>query len=205
MPNKQQLHKNSFPLKSDNIQNLTSYLQIHRKIPSEVINLLIQENLLYQSYDSLYAVFINRKNNYAELQPIGQSRSTRQSISSESTGFWCFNGCFNKQLRCKKAFICSSSIDAISLFLIHKELKIDTNAYYCSITQSTNQDAINQIKKYTTAILALEKGKNSIACRENNLDIEHIIPNTNNWSEDWHKQCPSNKTIYVLKLEDGCF
>ena len=68
MPNKQQLHKNSFPLKSDNIQNLTSYLQIHRKIPSEVINLLIQENLLYQSYDSLYAVFINRKNNYAERQ-----------------------------------------------------------------------------------------------------------------------------------------
>ena len=194
-----------FPARAGDYRQLFAYLQTQRKIPAEVIQRLIDQSLLYQAKETNNAVFINRKRDFAELRGTLSQKPFHGVLKTQPDRFWSFEGTPIGQGEVPTAYICESAIDAISLYLLHTSHGEDTRAHYCSLAGVANQQTIDRIKRHSHAILAVDKDAAGDRCREQNRDIPHILPKTKDWNEDWYKEQASDKILYVLRLEDGCY
>ena len=99
---------------------------------------------------------------------------------SKRDGFWCFQNGSNPT-RC---FVCEGSIDAISLYELHKKAGDLDDAYYAAIGGAGKQSAIDRIKRWTKVILAVDSDEAGNICRQRNSDLGAIIPKNKDWNED---------------------
>ena len=126
---------------------LLDYLTKRRYIMPSIVDYLIKKGLVYQT-TGYYAnaCFINATKNHWEI--VGMHPTKRYRQVSDASNYWAY------ELGSKRAYICESAIDAISLC----ELIQDKEATYVSIAGSvTRARLINRvIKEYPEVILAVD-------------------------------------------------
>lgn len=101
---------------------------------------------------------------------------------SASTGYWCMST--NPQAK-EKIYICEGSIDAISLYELHRLAGIYDGATYAAIGGTNKQPAIDRIiSLYDEPILAVDNDDAGEWCRNRNANLKYIIPRKVDWNDD---------------------
>ncbi|MDE6052735.1 MAG: DUF3991 and toprim domain-containing protein [Lachnospiraceae bacterium] len=165
-----------------NYKNLFAYLA-NRGIPTETIQMLVSQKILYQEKTRNNIVFINMERDFAALRGTYTYGKPFHGIvpNCRSDGFWWFRTSKNAD----KAYICEAAIDAVSLYQLHKIHGNNEPAYYISIAGAGKQTAINRIKNSAlTIILAVDNDEAGQQCRDRNSDLEYILPERKDWNED---------------------
>lgn len=173
------------PAKAQDYRKLFAYLLTQRKIPADIIQRLIDQELLYQAERTNNAVFVNRKGDFAELRGTLSEKPFHGVLKTEADRFWSFEGSPVAPGEVPRAYICESAIDAMSLYLLHRSRGEDTRAHYCSIAGVANQKTIERIKRHSHAILAVDRDEAGERCRSQNKDIPHAVPKNKDWNDDW--------------------
>ncbi len=164
-------------------KQLFAYLQ-QRRIPADLIQLLIDQGLLYQADDHNNIIFVNAERDCVEVHgSLSYGPSYHRCIKNVADRYWSFSSAPNP----KVAYICEAAIDAISLYLIHRSEGNNTPACYISTIGCANQQAIDRIKQsgFKRVVLAVDNDTAGMITRRRNSDIEHIIPIHKDWNEDW--------------------
>ena len=108
--------------------------------------------------------------------------------NSREDGYWCFS---ETNIDVKDIYICEASIDAISLYELHKLSGKKENNIYVSIGGAGKQKTIDRIKKMPSSkhkiILAVDNDKAGRECLERNPECEFIVPQNKDWNEDLTK------------------
>lgn len=154
-----------------------------RGIPISTIQSLIDQKLLYQSKDKNNAVFINRERDWAEIRgtyTLGRKQFHGVVANCRTDGFWWFRSGKAANI----AYVCEAAIDAISLYILHRQHGKTEAAYYISIGGVAKQPAIDRIKRQITTILAVDNDVAGQICRERNGELDSIIPVEKDWNED---------------------
>lgn len=171
---------------------LFAYLNRTRGIPVHVIQRLVGMGVLYQEGDSGHnnIVFINPEKTFYEVRGTYSDVPFHQVQFSAPDAFWWFKprDPYDEPLR---AYVCESSIDAISLYLM---LAMDQanwaeRCLYCSIGGVANQNRIDVIRAGMAAagcrtILAVDRDDAGKRCRERNPLCDSTIPRLKDWNED---------------------
>lgn len=163
-------------------KNLFAYLR-SRGIPSETIQMLISQKIIYQEKSKNNIVFINMERNFAELRGTYTFGKPFHGIvpNSRHDGFWWF--CTSKNAT--KGYICEAAIDAVSLYELHKIQGRQEEAYYISIAGVSKQPAIDRLKNSKLHIvLAVDNDAAGQQCRNKNSELEYILPKNKDWNED---------------------
>lgn len=172
--------------KEGSYSQLFAYL-MSRKIPSDTIQMLIDQGIVYQSADHNNIIFINKEHDFAEIHG-SLSYKTFHSVRKKSADcFWWFR----TSRLAEVAYICESSIDAISLYLLHRQRGINVPAYYISIGGVYNQQAIDRIKNQLflkSVVLAVDNDQAGQSARDRNPDLKRLLPVHKDWNEDL-QQC----------------
>ena len=90
-------------------------------------------------------------------------------------------------------YICESSIDAVSLYLLQKQGGLEEPAAYVSIGGVANQQTIDRISHSVRAVLAVDNDEAGQKCRDRNANLEAILPVRKDWNEDLVAGVHSNK------------
>lgn len=175
----------TLPGKADGYRRVFAYLQQRRRIPAEIIQRLIDQDLLYQAAGTNNAVFVNRSRDFAELRGTLSEMPFHGVLKTQPDRFWSFEGSPIAPGEVPRAYICESAIDAISLYLLHRSRGEDTRAHYCSLAGVANQQTIDRIKRHSRAILAVDRDEAGDRCRAQNKDIPHAVPKNKDWNDDW--------------------
>jgi len=101
--------------------------------------------------------------------------------NSRDDGFWWFQVGGHPA---DKVYVCEASIDAISLYELHRMDGIKENAVYVSIGGTSKQPAIDRLKQHRRVILAVDNDAAGSVCRKRNADLECIIPTHKDWNDD---------------------
>ena len=168
---------------SGRYRQLYAYLNKTRCIPSEMIQWLIDQKLMYQATEYNNIVFINYEKDWGELHGTytgGEKSFHRLAAGSREDGFWFFR----TSKGAKTAYVCEGAIDAISLYVMHNNLGLDKYAYYFSIGGAGKQQAIDRIKRNLTVVIATDNDDAGNNCRSRNSDCESIMPVHKDWNED---------------------
>lgn len=163
-------------------KNLFAFL-INRGIPAETIQMLVSQKILYQEKEKNNIVFINMERDFAELRGTYTYGKPFHGVvpNCRNDGFWWFR----TSKTASKAYICEASIDAISLFELHRLHENNEPAYYISIAGAAKQPAIDRLKCSTlNLILAVDNDAAGQQCRDRNTDLEYILPEHKDWNED---------------------
>lgn len=163
-------------------KNLFAYLK-SRGIPSETIQMLISQKIIYQEKSKNNIVFINMERNFAELRGTYTFSKPFHGIvpNSRHDGFWWF--CTSKNAT--KGYICEAAIDAISLYELYRIHGNKEEAYYISIAGVSKQPAIDRLKNSKLHILlAVDNDAAGQNCRDRNSELEYILPVNKDWNED---------------------
>lgn len=174
----------TFPeVKQGAFKHLFAFLK-SRGISQDTIQMLIDKELLYQEADRNNIVFINKERDFAELRGTYTYGKAFHGVAKNSRhdGFWWFRT--NKDA--EVLYVCEASIDAISLYELHKLQGKNEDAYYVSVAGSTGkQPAIDRIKlSKLKVILAVDNDEAGQLCRDNNSECEFILPTHKDWNED---------------------
>ena len=172
------LSPESPPKPAAGTRNVFAFLTKQRGFPAEVVRMLIEKGLLYQSETGNNAVFINPERDYWEIRGTNtiadrrcRHRSSCQNyVSGEHC--WClkaascdryrpdpFHGSSKNQgtrfwylkpsdARTETIYICESAIDAVSLCIIHASRHKAESAVYISIGGAGKQQVIDRIKRH---------------------------------------------------------
>lgn len=161
-----------------------AYLTQKRSFPSQMVQYLIQEQLLYQEASTGNAVFVSRAKDFCEL------RGTATQVEHSFHGIRrCRPDCFwsIKNIKDKAAtvaYICESSIDAVSLLLLQLKAGYREPAAYISIGGVRNQQTIDRIRASVRTVIAADNDWAGSECRNRNANLESIIPSRKDWNED---------------------
>lgn len=162
-------------------KRLYGYLIKNRMLPDWMVNRLIEQNLLYQTVENNNICFINSEKDYIEIRGSLSDKRFCQDMSSRIDGYWSFT--IGKP---ERVYICEGAIDAISLYLLLKHYKKNTNGMYVSIGGAAKQPAINRIKsEYDNVYIAVDNDPAGDKCFENNSELHRILPKNKDWNEDW--------------------
>lgn len=101
--------------------------------------------------------------------------------NSRDDGFWWFQVGGHPA---DKVYVCEASIDAISLYELHRLDGIAENAVYVSIGGTSKQLAIDRLKQHKRVILAVDNDAAGSVCRKRNAGLECIIPTHKDWNDD---------------------
>ena len=186
-----------FPEKAENGKRVFGYL-CGRGIPAETIKSLMQLGILYQSKDKANCVFVNGKRDFAEVRGTYTfGNPFHQVIRNQPDKYWSF-----AIGHPKKAYICESSIDAISLYVLKQKEGTHDNALYVGIAGVENQQSIDLIKKCIPAVIAVDNDDAGQKCRDRNPDCEYLIPKNKDWNEDLQKSREPSLDE-VIELDDN--
>lgn len=160
---------------------LLEYLTRRRYIMPSIVDYLVKKGLVYQTAGYYAnACFINLTKNHWEVVGMHPTRRYRQV--SDASNYWAY------PLGSKRAYICESAIDAISLY----ELLDDKEATYISIAGSVTRAKLIKkiVNEYSEVILAVDNDDagNKIAAMYPNL--RRIIPQNKDFNDDltYHKK-----------------
>lgn len=171
-------------------RQLYAYLTRQRGIPPALIQMLIDDGILYQSKDHGNIIFIDPARTFVEYRGSNSEKKFHRIDFSDASAFWWFKPCglFSNPT---VAYICEGAIDAISLYLL---LSIDSatrshQALYCGIGGVANQQRIDRIKIGMSAagcqtIIAVDNDKAGALCRQRNSDCNVLVPHRKDWNED---------------------
>lgn len=172
-----------FPVPIDgNYKNLFAFLS-SRGISTETIQMLIKQNIMYQEKKNNNIVFINAEKDFAELRGTYTHGKPFHGIvaNCRHDGFWWFR----TSKDAATAYICEASIDAISLYELHKLRGNINAAYYISIAGAAKQPAIDRLKhSKLNLVLAVDNDDAGQNCRNRNPELEYILPVNKDWNED---------------------
>ena len=101
--------------------------------------------------------------------------------NSKPDGFWWFQ--IGNDVA-EKVYVCEASIDAISLYELHRLDGIKENAVYVSIGGTAKQPAIDRLKRKKRVILCVDNDQAGSECRKRNVDLECLIPHGKDWNVD---------------------
>ena len=160
-------------------ERVRKYLSNSRGLEKGVVSMLIGRGLLYESIPHHNAVFVNADKTFYEMRGTAPERPFHQSYGKTGNECWYFSPLGGKTAI---VYVCESSIDAISLFLLRKE----TDAAYAGIGGAGKQAAIDRIKSVPgiRCIIAADSDAAGDKCRENNPGCETIRPENKDWNED---------------------
>lgn len=204
------------PEQADNCKNVFAYLR-SRGISSDTINDLINRKLLYQSKQGNNTVFLSKLGDFAEIRGTNTYAERRCKYRGECSNFMAneknqciysnncvdykkdgFHGIRKARPDCfwgyspygkhEVLYVCEAAIDAISLFELHHDNGLDFNAVYVSLGGVANKQTIERLKKYGKVILAVDNDEAGQKCRDDNQDLEHIIPMGKDWNDDLKKE-----------------
>lgn len=174
--------KAELPSPADNNRRLYAYLR-RRGISSDTIKALTATGRMYQDAAHGNIIFPSKENDWAEIHgTYTYCADVYQRIArfSRADGYWAFAGGHNPL----KGYVTEASIDAISLFELHRRTGQDTSAYYISIGGVTKQAAINRIANEMTVVIAVDNDPAGNICREKNSAFSALIPTRKDWNED---------------------
>ena len=165
-------------------RQLYAYLIKQRGIPSDVVQMLVDQKVIYQEKSHNNIVFVNKEKTLAEIRGTNSYKSFHGILKGSAyKDFWWFKSVPGKEA--EVAYVCEAAIDAISLYCIHKKQNMCIPALYCSIVGVANQQRIDRIKDNIKTILAVDNDEAGQACRDRNSDLEYIIPSCKDWNDDW--------------------
>ena len=147
----------------------------------ETLAVLQANHLVYQD-TRRNVVFLNKDNDFYEIRGTCPGKPFHQCQRLKTGAYWSYALTATP----KRAFICESSIDALSLMQLHlADPSVEADAAYCGIAGVSNQAAILQIaKQYPLAILAVDNDAAGDSCRERNPSFPSIRPCLKDWNED---------------------
>lgn len=164
-------------------RQLFAYL-MKRGIPAEIIQILIDQGILYQEKEHNNIVFINKERDFAEIHgSLSYGKSFHSCRKKSPDRFWWFRTSKDAEI----AYVCEASIDAISLYILNQINKNDLPAYYISIGGVANQKTIDRIKQQSCIkkiILAVDNDKAGQECRDKNAELAYLLPKKKDWNED---------------------
>jgi hypothetical protein len=194
-------------------KQLFAYL-ISRGISTGTIKMLIDLKIIYQdTYNNIIFVNSERDwgerrgtNTYADARCLHRSecQEFRESkygwcscmndciqykndayhsmiANSREDGFWWFKiGDGNSE----KVYVCEASIDAISLYELHRLNGIKENVVFVSIGGVAKQKTIDRLKQHSRVMLAVDNDNAGSECRKRNSELECIIPRLKDWNDD---------------------
>lgn len=171
-------------------RQLYAYLTQQRGIPPALVQVLINNGILYQEKEYNNLVFINPSRTFAELRGSNSTKSFHRVMFTDVDTFWWFK--MHGDSEAKIGYVCEGAIDAISLFCLHLAGQADPpgqNALYCGIGGVANQQRINRIKAYASNIggqivIAVDNDQAGAECRQRNPDCKVLIPHRKDWNED---------------------
>lgn len=177
-----------FPPKAVDSSAVCAYLSA-RGFTDEVIDRLMEQGLLYQD-ENRNAVFRSSAGDFYESRGTWSGKPFHQCGKMTSDCFWAFVPGISPN----KAYICEGAIDAVSLYLLHLRNGSPTNNAYCGIAGVANQQAIEKIKQWLPAVIAVDNDAAGEQCRIRNADLPTVIPQHKDWNEDLfltHTMCKS--------------
>ena len=171
-----------------------------RCLPYALIDELIEKELLYEDYGEWRnLVFVSRTRDFCELH--GTVFHTNQTFHGLQKlypdTFWSYCTAQNAG-SVETAYICESSIDALSLYVLHRQREESSwpTSAYIGIGGVCNQQTIDRISGSVTTILAVDNDAAGQACRERNPHLQAILPEAKDWNEELVNQ-------YTPKCIDG--
>ena len=176
--------KDKLPLRNDiDSSRVLSYLA-SRGIPEWMSQRLMQSGLLYQEAKTNNIVFVSEEHDFCELRGTVPNNPFHQCRKADADRYWSFCPMLAPPLL---AFICESSIDALSLYLLRGYYGQEPDAFpavYCSIGGVCNNNAIDRICAQYVSILAVDNDQAGEKCRERYPNLGHFIPQKKDWNED---------------------
>lgn len=170
-------------------RQLSAYLTQQRGIPPALVQILVDDGILYQEKEHNNMVFINPSRTFAELRGSNSFKPFHQVAFSDPTAFWWFKPRGLDTIP-TVAYICEGAIDAISLYLVRAGTKINhaEQGLYCAIGGVANQQRIDRIKNYAAdagcqVVIAVDNDKAGEQCRQRNPDCRAWIPRLKDWNE----------------------
>lgn len=179
------------PEKEGGFRNLFAYL-LKRGISQGTIQRLIDTKLVYQEAEHNNIVFANTERTWGELHGTytqGEKSFHGMIKNSQTDGYWAFKTVKDVDV----VYICEASIDAISLYELHRMEGRTENACYVSIGGVAKQPAIDRIKSKHRVIMAVDNDEAGADCRRRNAELESIYPINKDWNEDLQEQLKAVK------------
>lgn len=165
-------------------KQLYAYLQA-RGISVDIINLLVQQKIIYQSAERNNIIFINRERDFAEARgTYTYGKPYHRIYKGQADRFWWFKP-WKGTVEC--VYVCEAAIDAISLYQLHTSSKEAQKAIYVSLGGVANQQTIDRLKRQPVGykvVLAVDNDAAGEACRKRNNDLDYILPEGKDWNED---------------------
>ena len=155
-----------------------------RGIPEETVQMLIHQELLFQDAAHGNAVFLSRAKDFCEIRGTVSTGSGKGFHGIRRKFPSCFWSIRMSDAPVQTAYICESSIDAVSLYLLRKKAGLDEPAAFVSIGGVANQQTIDRISRQVQTILAVDNDEAGQKCRERNASLEAIVPVKKDWNED---------------------
>lgn len=165
-------------------KQLYAYLQA-RGISVDIINLLVQQKIIYQSAERNNIIFINRERDFAEARgTYTYGKPYHRIYKGQADRFWWFKP-WEGTVEC--VYVCEAAIDAISLYQLHTSSKEAQKAIYVSLGGVANQQTIDRLKRQPAGykvVLAVDNDAAGEVCRKRNNDLDYILPEGKDWNED---------------------
>ena len=156
-----------------------AYLVQTRGLDPALVTQLIHRRLLYEDTHHS-AVFMNAYRTMAEIR--GTNTVVQEPFRSrwglKGDGYWYYAP--RPDHRSVRVYICEAAIDALSLY----QLLQDRDAVYVSMTGVHNQWVIDRIKAHRETILCVDNDKWGHKRRDQNPDLQCMIPTGKDWNED---------------------
>lgn len=209
----------TLPPPAKTARNVYAYLT-GRGIPADVVKELIDGNRLYQSEQGNNCVFVTPEQDYCEMRGTNTYADRRCKYRNECGQYdcgdhqWCqhtetcdrykpdpFHGCRKTSpdrfwyLPCgsrpyRTIYICESTIDAISLYILHRKHSASNSSVYTSIGGVANQRTIDRIVNHShgaSVVIATDNDPAGDECRNRNQELRTIRPVNKDWNEDLTK------------------
>lgn len=182
-------------------RQLYAYLTQQRGIPPALVQILINDGLLYQEREHNNMVFIDPARTFAEYRGTNSFVPFHRVDFSDPAAFWWFKprGLFSNPTT---AYICEGAIDAISLYVLLSSDGANNarDGLYCSIGGVANQQRIDRIKAGMaaagcTTIIAVDSDQAGEQCRQRNPDCKVMTPGgVKDWNELllWYENNPNH-------------
>lgn len=159
------------------------FLAVHKyleakSIPRQTVSRMIEEGILYQSKGN-YAVFVTPQKDLVEVH----GANGHKCLKASPDRFWYITSGPEKP---QYAYICESSVDAVSLMLLRKKAGDTEPSVFISIGEfdEDGQKAIDRIIRRMKTVIAVNNGASGEKCREDNRGLWMLVPVLKDWNSD---------------------
>ena len=170
-----------------------------RGIPDDVIGMLIDKGVLYQDAEHGNLVFVSPEKDCFEMRGTLSTveRPFRQNKRLAPDRCWYFTASAGPA---RRVYVCEASIDAISLYVLHRKAGMPDRYMYASLGGVCNQKPIDRfVAEGMEVVLAVDHDDAGEKCRIRNAGIRSIIPKMKDWNQDLTEGVYQNCYVHPAK------